>query len=173
MQVHEAGGQGKDGQACLGWRPIWPLNEDMRQHLHAGMLVAEGPLALCPCSLRQHWLSLPWQGLALLPPPCPWESQSAPRILSPRPSDCLVLQLFLPCVPGDLLAAFSWEPRPQTHPHSRLRPPSPTNVLLLPWQPALCTCLPPAQPHWPLSAFPLSPSQGFLSTACCAVSACP
>lgn len=39
------------------WRPDWPLDEDMQQHLHAGMLVAEGPLALCPCLLREHWLS--------------------------------------------------------------------------------------------------------------------
>lgn len=171
MQVHEAGGPDKNGQACPCGDQSGPSSRTCNSTYMQGCLWPRGLLPCVPAYSGSIGLAMPQQGLAP-PPPRPWEGQSIPRIPPPRPSDCLVLQLFLPRVPGDPLAAFSWEPRPQIRPHSRLRPPPPKNVLLLPWQPALCTCLPPAQPHRPLSAFPLSPPSGFLGTACCAVSAC-
>lgn len=79
----------------------WPLGE----HMHGGA-VAEGPLALCPRPIQEHWLS---QTLG-------WPVH--PSVL-PCGSDCLLLQLSLLCVLGDPLAASSWSQdlRPTHTPH--------------------------------------------------------
>lgn len=88
--------------------------------------------------------------------------QTTPRILPPV-TRCLVLQLSLPCVLGEPLAASSWEPRPQTPPTLQMRPRLPRDALL-PQQPALCTCSSQHSPARPLP-LPLPPSPGLLGAA--------
>lgn len=130
------------------WRPAWPLDEDMRQLLHTrSCLWPRGLLPCDPTHSRSTSSTMPWQALSHCP--LALGGQFTPRILPPWPSDCLVLQLPLPCAPGDPLAAPPGGQDLRPHPHSSLRLPRPANVLLLPRQPALCTRLCPAQPHRP------------------------
>lgn len=150
-------------------RPTWALGEDIQQFLH--MQGGWWPRALCPVSLfTPGALAQPWQGLTPLPP-CPWRGSPPPGILPPWPSDCLVLQPSLPCVPGDLLAASSGKPRPQTSPVLRIETPPPLQRMFS-CCPAACTLhtLVSSTAPWPSPAHPLSPSQGSLGTACRAVS---
>ena len=132
---------------------------------------AGGRGASCPVSpFTPGALAQPWQSLAPLPP-CPWRGSSPPGILPPWPSDCLVLQLSLLCVLGDLLAASSGKPRPQTPPALWIETPLPRSECS-PAAPAACTLhtLVSSTARWPSPARPLSPSQGSLGPACCAVS---
>lgn len=92
--------------------------------------MAEGPLPCVPTPSGSTSSPVPWQALSHCPPVL--GGQFTPRTLPPRPSDCLVLQPPLPCAPGDLLAASSWGPRPQTPPTLQFETPFPANVLLLP-----------------------------------------
>lgn len=89
-----------------------------------GLLMAEGPLSLCPCSHKEQRLDRVLAGLYSIAP-LPLGGQFTPRILPPWPSDCLVLQLSLPCALGDPLAASSRELRPQTPPTLQIETPSP------------------------------------------------
>lgn len=151
------------------WRPTWPLDEDMQRLLHMrSCLWPRGLLPCVPAHSRSTSSTMPWQALSHCP--LALGGQFTPRTLPPWPSDCLVLQLPLPCAPGDLLAASSWGPRPQTPPTLQFETPSPGECSPAARQPALCTCLCPAQPHRPSPALPLVPSQGFLGPACCAAS---
>lgn len=86
--------------------------------------MAEGPLSLYPCSRKEHRLNHVLAGLCSIAP-LSLGGQFIPRILPPWPSDCLVLQLSLPCALGDPLAASSREPRPQTPPTLQIETPSP------------------------------------------------
>lgn len=132
-----------------GWWPRGLLSCVPVHSRSAGSALA-GPRSIAPLSLA---------------------GQFTPRILPPRPSDCLVLQLSLLCVPGDLLAASSGKPRPQTPPALWIETPLPRSECS-PAAPAACTLhtLVSSTARWPSPARPLSPSQGSLGPACCAVS---
>lgn len=81
---------------------------------YTGLLVAEGPLAMCLCSLQEHPLSHVLAGLCSMAP-LPWGG--ALHLQNPATvALCLVLQLSLPCALGVPLAASSWKPSPQTPP---------------------------------------------------------
>lgn len=90
--------------------------------------------------------------------------QTTPRILPPV-TRCLVLQLSLPYVLGEPLAASSWEPRPQTPPTLQMRPPPSPVMLCCPGSLHFAHARPQHSPARPLSAFPLPPSRGLLGAA--------
>lgn len=87
---------------------------------------ARGRGAPCPVprSPSEHQLK-PCPGRALFHHSHSLGGHFTPTILPPWPCDCLVLQLPLPCALGDLPAASSWEPRPQTPPILQTETPSP------------------------------------------------
>lgn len=94
--------------------------------------------ASCPvCPLTLGAPAQPCPGRALFHCPLALGGQFTPRILPLWPSDCLVLQLSLPCALGDPLAASSWEPRPQTPPTLQFETPSPNECSPAAW--AACT----------------------------------
>lgn len=106
------------------WSPTWPLDEDMQLLLHTrSCLWPRGLLPCVPTHSRSTSSTMPWQGS--VPLPLALGGQFTPRILPLWPSDCLVLQLSLPCALGDPLAVSSWEPRPQTPPTLQFETPSP------------------------------------------------
>lgn len=133
MQAHEAGGQDQDGRDCPAGDQLGPSVGTCSGISARGCLWLKGLLPRVPAHPRSIGSAMPWQGLAP-PPPCPWEGRSTPRIPPPWLPDCLVLQLSLPCVLGDPLAAFSWEPRPPT---LHMETPSPNECS--PAAPAACT----------------------------------
>lgn len=105
----------------------------------------EGPLVLCPRSLRRRWLS---PGRASLHCPLVLGGGSSPPESCHHGPLTVVLQLSLLCVPGDLLAASSGKPRPQTPPALWIETPLPRSECspaAPACSPALCTRLSPAQ----------------------------
>lgn len=151
-------------------RPTWALGEDIQQFLQMqGGWWPRGLLSCVPVHSRSAGSAL--AGPRSIAPLSLGGGSSPPGILPPWPSDCLVLQLSLPCVPGDLLAASSGKPRPQTPPVLRIETPLPRSECS-PAAPAACTLhtLVSSTAPWPSPARPLSPSQGSLGPACRAVS---
>lgn len=119
MRAHEIGGQEEDGQDVPAGDPPDPLMRTCGSSYTHGAAYGRG--AAFPMSLlTQGAPAQPCLGGAL-----PLGGQFTPRILPPWPSDCLVLQLSLPCALGDPLAASSREPRPQTPPTLQIEIPSP------------------------------------------------
>lgn len=88
------------------WSPTWPLDEDRQQLLHTRSCL--WPRGLLPCvPTHSGSTSSTCPGRALFHCPLALGGQFTPRILPLWPSDCLVLQLPLPCALGDPLAASS------------------------------------------------------------------
>lgn len=106
------------------WIPTGPSMGTCSSSSTHGAACGQG--ASCPVSLLI--LGVPAQprpGRALFCCSLALGGQFTPRILPLWPSDCLMLQLSLPCALGEPLAASSWEPRPQTPPTLQIEIPSP------------------------------------------------
>lgn len=119
-------------------------SQDVQQLLNVWDAVAEG---LLPCgSLQEHQLQ-PGPNKALLHRLHVLGGPDHPQ--NPATCDPLRSTSAVPSLcPGEPLAASSWEPRPQTPPAL------PSDALLLPWQPALCTFSSQHSPIRPLFPFP-------------------